>query len=272
MIKKIGLILSVLLNSAFSASWENKVITSLNLSQNSNHNWTAGGEDALIWQASLNASSEAAFSLFNWKNQIELIYGRTKIDEQNSRKHLDKIFLESLANYNLSKTIKPYISGRVESQFTKSYDYSDSTKAVAISNVWDPGYLTESIGLSFIPNTTIQTRLGFAFKQTFSETYGWADDKNTNHKETFRNEPGFESISELDLKWNEILSYKSRISFFANFKGYNEIDARWENALHAQVAKYMTFSAGLEMLYDKDLSHDSQLRQNLLVGFTFQLL
>ena len=258
---------------AQAASWTNHAIAAFNLSQNSHHNWTAGGEDAIVWQASLQAGSEAAFTSWNWNNTIDLAYGRTQIDDQASRKHLDKLFFESLVNYNLRTTLKPYVAGRAESQFTKSYVYSDTAARVAISNFWDPGYLTESVGLSYIPNTIFQTRLGFALKQTFSEEYAWADDPETLDKiETFKNEPGLESISEVNLPWNEIVVFKSRLSAFVNFKGTEEIDGRWENTLNAQVSKYLVFSAGLEMLYDKDLSVDSQLRQSLTIGLTYQLI
>lgn len=271
--KKQILTIALLACAAQAASWTNSAIAAFNLSQNSNHNWTAGGEDAIVWQATLQAGSEAAFTSWNWKNTLDLAYGRTQINNQASRKHLDKLIFESLVNYNLLATLKPYVAGRAESQFTKSYVYSDTAARLTISNFWDPGYLTESAGLSYIPNKIFQTRLGFALKQTFSADYGWADDAETvDEIETFKNEPGLESISEVNLPWNEIVVYKSRLSAFVNFKGTDEIDGRWENSLNAQVSKYLVFSAGLEMLYDKDLSVDSQLRQSLTIGLTYQLI
>lgn len=259
--------------AASAATWNNSAISSFNLSQNTHHNWSAGGEDAMVWQANLKASSETGWTHWNWKNSTELAYGRTQIDDQASRKHLDKIFLESLVNYNLFATIKPYASGRLESQFTTSYAYSDTAGRQAISAFWDPGYLTESLGMSYVPNPVFNTRLGFALKQTYADRYAWADDLDTEDKvEDFRNEPGLESISEVNLPWNDIVVYKSRLSAFVNFEGVDEIDGRWENTLNAQVAKYLVFSAGVEMLYDKDLDVDSQLRQSLTIGLTYQLI
>lgn len=271
--KKILLAITLLTATAFSATWKNEAIASLNATQNSNHNWAAGGEDAMAWQLSFNGSSEGSFTQWNWKNQLQLAYGRTQIADQASRKHLDKIFFETLLNYNLRVTLKPYVSGRVESQFTKSYTYSDTAARVTISDFWNPGYLTESVGMSWIPGTLFQTRLGFALKQTYSKDYGWADDAETADEiETFRNEPGLESISEVNYAFNDMLKYSSRLSAFVNFKGADEIDGRWENTLNAQVSKYLVFSAGLEMLYDKNLSLDSQLRQSITLGLTYQVL
>jgi len=271
--KKIIIATVLFVSSVFSATWKNEAIASLNVTQNSNHNWAAGGEDALSWQVSVNAASEGSFTLWDWKNHLQLAYGRTRIDDEASRKHLDKIFFESLLNYNLLPTIKPYASGRVESQFTKSYSYSDTSARVAISDFWNPGYLTESVGMSWSPRAVFQTRLGFAVKQTYSADYGWADDiKTTAEQESFRNEPGLESITEINYALNDILKYQGRLSAFVNFKGVNEIDGHWENTLNAQVAKYLVFSAGLEMLYDKDLSLNSQLRQSVNVGLTYQML
>ncbi len=271
--KKMLISLAFCMSAVWAVDWTNSAIAALNVSQNSNHNWSAGGEDAMVWQASLKASSEAAFVSWVWKNNVELAYGRTRLGDESSRKHLDKLFLETMLNYNLFQTVKPYVSGRLESQFTTSYAYSDTADRQAISAFWDPGYLTASVGMSYIPDDRISTRMGFAVKQTFAEEYGWADDPDTQSKvETFKNEPGLESITEVNIPWNKILSYKSRLSAFVNFEGVEAIDGRWENSLDAQVAKYLTFSAGLEMLYDVDLDKDSQLRQNITIGLTYQLL
>ena len=277
--KKILFISVLIITASFASEWKNELIAGINMTQNSNHNWTAGGEDAIVWQASLKGSSVGKFDLFNWKNQGELAYGRTRLGDEDSRKHLDKIFFESLVDYNLLNTVKPYLAGRVESQFTKSFEYDapedfvGEYEPVAISNFWDPGYTIEAVGISWLPHDIFNTRLGFAMKQTYSAKYGWGDDAKTADKvETFKNEPGLESISELNISWTDILKYQSRLSIFANFKGVKEIDGRWENTLNAQVAKYLVFSAGFEMLYDRDLSVDSQMRQYLTVGLTFQLL
>jgi len=258
---------------AFSATWKKEANANLNLSQNSNHNWVAGGQDALVWQADLKGNCEGTFALWTWNNQAEIAYGKTKVANQDSRKHLDKIFLESVLQFSKNPAWMPYASGRLESQFTKSFAYSDTASPVAVSDFWDPGYLTESAGMSWIPNSILQTRAGFALKQTYSDKYGWADHPETSNRvESFRLEPGLESITEVNYAWNDILKYQGRLSAFVNFKGLNAIDGHLENTLNAQVAKYLVFSAGLEMLYDKDLSLNSQLRQNVTIGLTYQLL
>jgi len=269
---KIYLLVISMVWGAFASSWKNTAVTSITANQNSNHNWVAGGQDALAWQIGLDATSEGSFVLWTWKNQLQLAYGRTQIGDDKSRKHLDKIFFESMLQYNLRPYLKPYVSGRLESQFTTTYEYSDTVARRSISEFWDPGYLTESVGLSWIPGSLFQTRLGFALKQTFSKDHGWADDPETvGELERFRNEPGLESISELGYSFNDLLKFRSRLSAFVNFEGVDAVDGRWENALDAQVSKYLVFSAGVEMLYDKDIDEDSQLRQSVSVGLTYTM-
>jgi hypothetical protein len=255
--------------------WNNSLSSSFQMNQGQYRNWSEGGDNLVSATALLDGDFVYEWENMSLANAVKLGYGRTKIEKDPSRKSLDQIFLESMYKYRTGYYVNPYVSARLETQFTTGFEYpkEDSLPRYAISNFMDPGYITESVGIGIEPASFFKTRAGFALKQTFSEKYGWADDVETEAKvETFKNEPGLESISDLELKASDIVKYQSKLSIFANFKGTEQIDGKWENTLSAQIAKFVTVDFTTILLYDYDLSKDSQLRQGLGVGLTWKML
>jgi len=252
--------------------WTNMVSAASHISQNRFHNWSEGGDNTLTWLISLEGQSDRDWETMAWESELKLNYGRTQINDESSRKSSDEIFFETLYRYKLPAGFSPYVSGRFETQFTAGYEYPDTLGRYAISAFMDPGYLTESAGMGWKPNKVFDTRLGFALKQTFSDQYGWADDPETAEVETFKNEPGLESISTLNWSLNEILGLRSRLSVFVNFEGVEQVDGSLENSLTAQVAPWFEFDFGLDFLYDYDLDDDTQIRQNMSAALVYRLL
>lgn len=245
----------------------------LNLSQTSFDNWAQGGESSLAWQLNVNAKFVNDQEKFNWANTGKFSFGRTKVGDQDSRKSIDEIKIESVLTYKMSELLNPYIAGTGETQSARGYQYSGDSK-VAVSDLFDPAYLKESVGVTFSPNEIFKTRFGAAAKQTITSDFPipYADDPETNEIEKTRSEIGAESVTDVSTKISETTLFTSKLELFSNLKTVEDIDVRWDNILTAKVSKYIDVNFNVKLFYDSDISKKRQLKQALMLGLTYTFL
>lgn len=238
-------------------------------------NWKfEDGTSSYTWLFSYDADLKNHWSVVDWRNKLNLALGYSWIDGVGKRKSSDKIFFETMADFNASEKIKPYIGARFESQFTRGYDYSENEDGneikTTVSHFMAPGYVTQMAGIGYFPNDNFSTRLAFANRMTISPDYNYADDPDTKRHEKFKDEPGLESITEFKYSFSEIVTFKSRLWAFVNFKGVDEIDGKWENLLAVSLSPLFEFQVSYDIAYDKDLDKDSQHKNVILVGVTWR--
>jgi hypothetical protein len=252
--------------------WKNQVVGDLNFTQNQFTDWKQGGEDSWSWAINISAKFEESQEKYNWANSGKLAYGQTSIGGGDPRKAADELRLESVYTYKMGNAINPYAAASMHTQLAAGKDYSDSIRTV--SNFFDPGYFTESIGIEYKPSDVIKTRAGIAAKQTISsEKYAYADDPDTDDKiEDFKNEIGAESVTDLNLKLSEQILYESKLEIFSNFEAADEIDVNWDNTFSAHVSEMIKVSLNVRLLYDKDIFYKRQLKQTLAVGLSYTFL
>ncbi|MBN2366447.1 MAG: DUF3078 domain-containing protein [Calditrichaeota bacterium] len=254
--------------------WHNEVIGGLNLTQAAFDNWAQGGENNIAWQLNLNAKSVLEQQKYSWTNTGKLAFGKSKIGDQESRKSVDEIRLETVYTYKLNLYVNPYASAYGETQLAKGYKYTDTTQ-IAISNFFDPAYFVQSIGLGYSHKEIIKTRLGAALKETLADNYAliYSDDPETTADiEKSRVELGAESVTDLSVKLAQNMLFTSRLELFSAFDAFNQTDVRWDNIIAAKVAKYVEVNFNLRLLYDRDISIQRQLKQALAVGLTYTFL
>lgn len=252
--------------------WKNEMVGGLNLTQTSFDNWAQGGENNLAWQLNVNAKFVNDQEKYNWANAGKVAFGMTRVGDQQSRKSVDEIKLESVFTYKMNLYINPYVAVTGESQLTKGYAYGENTKTT-ISDILDPAYFQESAGIGYSPNDQLKTRLGAALKETISDKYGYADEKDTpNEIETSRVEFGAESVTDLSRKLAENILLTSKLELFSNLKAANEIDVKWDTILAAKVSKYVDVNFNVKLFYDRDISKKRQLKQALALGLTYSFL
>lgn len=238
-------------------------------------NWKLeDGTSSYTWLFSYDADLKNHWSVVDWRNKLNLALGYTWIDGVGKRKSSDKIFYETMADFNVSEKVKPYVGARFESQFTRGYNYSEDEDGneikTTISHFMAPGYVTQMAGVGYFPNDNFSTRLAFANRMTISPDYNYADDPDTKKHEKFKDEPGLESITEFKYSFSEIVTFKSRLWAFVNFKGVDEIDGKWENLLALSLSPLFEFQVSYDIAYDKDLDKDSQHKNVILVGVTWR--
>ena len=247
--------------------WQNSVVGNLGFTQNAFDNWTKGGENSWSWQSDLLPKFIKKEPKYEWANSGKFSFGEAKVGKEESRKAADEIKLESVFTYIINWPVNPYVSVLGQTQFTKGYDYGITPK-IEISNFMDPGYLTEGIGFKYAPSDIIQTRLGAAAKQTFTDKYADRYAKG----EKFRKEYGAESVTDLNLKLGQNLLYNSKLELFSKISGFDEVDVNWDNLFTVKATQYINVTWNVRLYYDKDISRQRQLKETLAVGITYSLL
>lgn len=247
--------------------WTKTILFNLSFTQNSFANWSQGGDNSWAWQTDLLPKYVFSQEKYSWENTAKFSYGQSKIGDQDARKASDEIRLESSYSYKLENHIEPYLAVKLQTQFTKGYDYTDTSR-IEISNFMDPGYITESVGVGWSPNDQFRTRLGAALKQTVTDKFS---DRYALGK-TFRSEVGAESVTDLELKLAETITYTGRLTLFSNMKAFDEIDADWDNLFKGKLTDIINVTFTFRVFYDKDVSAQRQLKQTLAVGLSFDLI
>ena len=252
--------------------WKNALVGNLNFTQTAFDNWAQGGENTLAWQLNVNGKAEKDEQRYKWDNAGKISYGMAKIADLEARKSVDEARLESVFNYLLGIYVNPYVAASVETQFAPGYDYTDEGKT-EVSNIFDPAYLSQSVGLGYEPVDEFKTRLGFAVRETVTRDYNvYADDPETVEIEKIKVEPGLESVTDFTKKLIGGILLTSKLEIFSNMKGVEEVDVRWDNVFSAKISKYIDVSFNIKLLYDRDVSKKRQLKQALAVGLTYTFL
>jgi hypothetical protein len=252
------------------SGWHRQFAGIFNLSQAYFDNWAKGGTDALNWDINLAGSANLERDQFLWENNGKVAYGRSKLSDQGSRKSMDEWKLETVYTRKLGAWVNPFVSAAGWSQFTAGYKYDDKAGTRKLtSEFFDPAFFTQTIGAGFNSLPGFTQRLGFALKETFSANRGYADDAGTSGVEDFKLEYGLSSVTEYQKDLMQNISGTTRLELFINFKGADEIDARWENKITAKVNKIISTNFEFEMLYDKDLDDSRQWREALSLGINF---
>ncbi len=251
-------------------NWTADVVASFRYTRHYYSNWAEDGTNSSNWLVRYDADVKGHWKYVDWRNVVNLAWGTNYTKGVGNRKAEDKIFIETTLDYNLFKVIKPYMGARFESQFTKGYKYDDEDVKTPISCFFDPAYITQFAGIAYVPNDMFSQRLAFANRMTISDGYGFADDPDTKKIESFKDEPGLESITEFKYALSDIVSFKTRLWAFVNFEGIDDIDGRWENKLSVALTPFIEVEIGVELFYDNDLDEDMQYRDSMLFGLTWR--
>ena len=258
---------------ALPENWTADVVAAVRYNWYNFSNWQKDGTSNYTWLVTYDADVQGKWKVANWRNLIDIDLGQTWTKGVGKRKSNDRLFWESMLDFNMTEVLKPYIGNRFETQFMAGYEYSEDEDGnevkKAISSFMDPAYETQVAGLAYVPNDNFSQRIGFANRMTISNGYGYADDKDTKKFEKFRDEPGLESITEAKYAFSDIVSFKTRLWAFTNFEGTEKIDGLWENLLSVMIAPLIELQVGFDMAYDWDLDEDTQYKSMVLFGLTW---
>jgi len=270
--------------------WKTRTSVGINVNQATfSNNWKGGGINSWAVGGVVNNKAEYSKEGYSYTSEVILEYGKINNKDQLQKKTRDRIFWDNKAALQLSKNWYFFGSVNFESQFDKGYNYfrdgNNIEQQSLISKFMSPGYLTESIGFEYKPNSYFSTRIGTGTaKQTFvlnmddliaaeldrnpnstrADYYGVPTDKN------FKNELAFQIVSNFDKQIFTNVNLKARYQMFIPYdRSLVNIDHRLDVELRSQLNRLMNVTVTGVGLFDKDSDNEIQGSQTLALGVTF---
>ena len=253
------------------AGWIPKAITGFNVSQLALSNWTQGGENSLTWTITGNLGYDYKSNSWNFTNGLKIAYGRTKLGGQGFRTNDNEFYLESVLSKKIDWAIAPYLSNIVQTTIAPGYKY-DNNQSIEIANFFDPGYVTQSVGFTYDKLSSFKTRLGLGVKETFTNRHRqYSDDPSTQKVEAFKVETGIQSVTSGNVQIAENLIMSSSLTLFSSFNHLDQWDVRWDNSMVAKVNSWLNVNFGFLLIYQRDQSLTTQMKQALQVGVVYTI-
>lgn len=257
---------------SIKGKWTPSLTTGLGISQIAFRNWVKGGENSIAWTLIgdflLNKESET----WSFKNQIKAQYGRAKIGEETYRTIANDLYVEKLASYNLGWAVSPFASNAIRTQVSKGFDYKKADTP-NISDFFDPGYITQTIGFTYDRFSNIVTRFGIAFQEVITNKFTqYSDDPSTPEIEKFKFETGIESVTDIALELDTNLKWKSKVRFFSRFESLDVWDVLLDNTVTGKINTWLSVNFTYILLYEKAQSLRTQMKEGLQIGITYTLL
>lgn len=254
--------------------WKPSLITGLNISQIAFSNWTQGGENSITWTLTGDFGLKYNTEQWAFKNQLKAAYGRTKQGGKDFITNDNELYLETVVSYQiLGWAVNPYFSNTVRTQLTEGFDYS-TIPETKISDFFDPGYITQSLGFTYDKLENIQTRLGVAFQEVITNNFTkYSDDPETlTEIEKFKFETGIESVTDANFTLDENLLLKTKLRLFSRFESLDVWDVRWDNTITAKVNSWLNVNFTYLLIYQLDQSPTAQMKQALQLGIVYSIL
>ena len=251
--------------------WFPSGVAGLNLSQIALNNWTQGGDNALSWVLNGDFSVKYNDKSITFDNTLKIAYGRTKLGSDDFRTNDNDIYLVDIISKDVGWSVNPFFSNSVRTAITTGYDYS-LTPPQEIANFFDPGYVTQTLGLIYNKDQQFNTRVGIATQETFTKNNTkYSDDPTTPEIEKFKVETGIESVTNAEYTLAENLLAKSSLRLFTRFNDLSVWDVRWDNAIVAKVNNFINVNFAFLMVYQQDQSAKVQIKEALQLGIVYTI-
>lgn len=259
-------------DSTQAGKWEPKGIAGLNISQIAFSNWTQGGDNAITYSVSGNFSLNYTSSVSAFKNSLKIAYGQTKLADDDFKTNDNEIYLEDVYSRRVGWAVDPFISNILRTNIAPGYTFNAGVKT-KISDIFDPGYLSQSMGFTYDRDKVFKTRLGIGLQETFTNKFRqYTDDTKTKNKtEAFKLETGIESVTETQWEFMENMLLKSYLRLFTAFNRMDTWDVRWDNTISAKINKWFVFNINVLVVYEKAQSLKTQLKEAMMLGVSYQL-
>lgn len=259
--------------SAPTYGWVHSLVGTLTATQVAFTDWTQGGENSLAWALGGDGKSTNEQEQTSWTNSYKLGFGQTRLGDQGIRKTDDRIDLETMLTYKLGGKVSPYAAATLKTQFAKGYKYDAQGASTAVSQFFDPAFMTQAVGVVYQPITELKTRFGVGLREILTSDFpGYADDPATLEVEKTSVRGGLESVTEFAWKLDENVGFSSKLEMFSAFKKLDEVIVRSDNTLSAKVSKYITVLLNLQLLNEKAVSPRTQVKETLAIGLSYSFL
>lgn len=279
--------------------WKKGGTFSLNVSQTSLTNWSAGG------QSSVAVNGLVSFFL-NYKkgnglleNNLDIGYGAMKQGEAKEWwKTDDKIDFTSKYGYKMKKHLFMAVLLNVKTQMNDGYNYPDDSTLV--SRFMAPGYLLGAIGFDYKPDdkfgafvSPLTSKSTFVLDQELANNGAYGvdaatyDDLGVLITEGKNSRTEFGGYMRMFYKQNLMknIDLTTKLELFSNYiENPQNIDVNWDVLVSMKVNKYISATIATTLIYDHDIDiqHDTadngtpivgprtQFKEVLQVGFNYK--
>lgn len=194
--------------------WTHQLVADLTANQVALKDWAAGGDDAFAWGFSFNGTSQRDTEANVWATFYKFAFAQNKLGDQDIRKTVDRIEVESALTMKLAFIVAPYVKTTVKTQAFRGHIYDGDTKT-AVSDLFDPAYFTQSAGAAAQLSEQVSTRLGAALRQIMTRDFnGYSDDDVTTQIEQLRWDGGVESVTDVNWPLADNILMTSKLEIF----------------------------------------------------------
>ena len=252
-------------------NWKLRAVYTLNGTQTSFVNWSAGGRNNVAVMGAISANAYYEKGNMKWTNDLTLALGGLQYIEKQNKEGLQKTDDRIDLSTNLGHKIKDHlyfslIAG-LKTQMLDGFSYPNDS--VRVSKFMAPGYISSALGIDYIKSDnfsiftspvaikmTIVNDALLADSGAFGVRKATFDEFGTllSHGERFRGEVG----AYIKIKYNKVLAknieLKSKLELFSN---YNEnpqnIDVNAEALFNFKVNSWFSASLQWMLIYDDDV-------------------
>ena len=237
--------------------WRTGGLFSLNLSQGSLSNWSAGGDNfSLSINSFLNAFAFYKKDKYSWDNTLDMNFGYLKTTSLGAIKNDDRIDL--LSKYGYAFKPKLSLSGlfNFRTQMANGYNYANNTKTLT-SAFLSPAYVLISIGLDYKPSKDLSI-----FVSPLTSRWTIVHNDSLAAKGLYGVEPGKKYLNEIGAfatinylhALNKSVGYKGRLDLFSNYQHKpGNIDLFMTNIFTTKISKILAASWSVDLIYDDDV-------------------
>ena len=248
--------------------WDIRIRAGLNGSQAYYREWAQGGVDRIAVVATTMFSGVYTDGPYQYGFRLDLRYGQTRLNRGSFRKSEDLIRLRNQFRRRFTdERFSLTANVNFETQFDKGYD---SNYENVRSKFLAPGTLIETIGLSYDPDSYIESMVGISLRQTFIRDTSLSQRYGLDEGEWFRNEAGFTVILRYEREiWTNV-KYSGYFETFSNLqKSLLSTDVNFNNELVGRINSYLTTNFEFAIQYNDDITKAMQIKQILSVGVNF---
>jgi hypothetical protein len=258
--------------------WDIALIGKLAASQAAYRNWTGGGINTLASTSSIDGTFSRTSADWQQKHETRLAFGIVKQDTVALRKADDLIRLHSSLQYRgngFFATFNPIFALSARTQFAPGFNYERNpfrdgrAPPVKVSDLFSPATFTQSMGLTYDPNTWFTQRLSLAAKETVVLSEFLRTLYNLDEGQPVRLEMGLESRTQVDREVAKNVRLKSTLGLFAAFNQPEVPDVLWENLIAMKINTWLSVNVEVVALFDRDLSEALQIREVMSLGISY---
>lgn len=258
-------------DTTLKRNWKLQAVYTLNGTQTSFVNWSAGGRNNVALMGTVAANAYYEKGNMKWTNDLTLALGGLQYIEKQAKEGLqktdDRIDLSTNLGHKVKEHVYVSLLAGLKTQMLDGFSYPNDS--VRVSKFMAPGYINGALGIDYIKSDNFSIFTSpIAIKMTIVNDALLADSgafgvrKATfdqfgtmlSHGERFRGEVG----AYVKIKFNKTLAknieLRSKLELFSNYaENPQNIDVNAEALFNFKVNSWFSASLQWMLIYDDDV-------------------